>query len=271
MDAKLCNSNPRRIPQWRAERVNYLVDYPRLSLQSSDDRYIRSYRRLRLLWEAAGCDETKLFRASIKQPYAYVAHSIRFGPNREFRYALEAWLLTSESLAKIASRLNIEKEMVAFYAALFFDVRDRRRDAEWIHEIILGPWYPLAPYLNGAMSEEERGFLFRMFASLGGPDVLDAVIQSIGSSTMPDSRDDAERWLEKAVERIVHVWAATARKPARDQDAISRLLGLAVGPSPMGKISKAFQRPPRDLEKFAAKFMAQISLPIRNDVESVTL
>src|SRR4051812_24249649 len=120
MDANLIEYTPLRRPQWRSDRVIELVDDPRLKPRRSDDAYVRSCRRYRLLQKAA-CDEAQRFDAFLAHPHSGAADSIYFGPNAEFRQILEARLLSDETPATIASQLIIEEETVKHYEALFFD------------------------------------------------------------------------------------------------------------------------------------------------------
>jgi hypothetical protein len=258
--AKLCKSNPDRIPEWRAERVICLDSYPNLLLQPSDDRYVRSYLRLQQLQEAARLDEIKRYAATLKHPHAHFASQICYGWNREPRHVLEASILTGESSAAIAKRIHIEEKTVIYYEALFFDVRDRLHDVKWINTVISGLPGCLFPPLNGAMTEDQRGFLYRMFGYYAGPEVLLTVGKSIGRWTMPNCREDTTLWLDYAVERIVRAWTV-ARRADFEQDAVAHLLKQAAKRHPMPKMSKARRRPMSDLEQFARKFVRRLTSP----------
>ena len=203
MDADFSKSNLRRRPQWRADRVVELVSHPKLQLQQTDDKYVRSHRRFRIRQMAAGNDETKLFDAFLADPHSSIADTIYFAREQEFRHVLEARLMSAESLAQIASRVEMEEKSVAHYAAMFFDVRDRLQNTDWRHEVILGPSGNLLARLNGIMCDTQRAFLYRLFASYGGPAVLDSVIQSIGPRTLPERRESSNPWVDSAAEQIV--------------------------------------------------------------------
>ena len=260
MDADFFKNNSFRSLQWRSHRVIELVDNPRLKPRRSDDAYIRSYRRYRILRMAAGMDRTKRFSAFLAHPHSCVADAIYFAANTEFRHILEARLLSEESPAEIASRLKLDEETINHYEALFFDFRDRPHDTDWVQEVILGPIEYLFPKLNGVMSETQRGFLYRMFAYCGGSAVLDSVVHSIAPPTMPDSRESVGSWLDGAADQIVQSLSSAAKHARPIQDAVVRLLELALEPQRNARTSKsARKRPPCDFEAFAAAIIARLS------------
>lgn len=260
MDADFLKNHAFRWPQWRAERVIYLTDNPKVQPRRSDDHYVRAYRRYRILETAAGSDETKLFAAFLQQPHSYVAHAIYYGPDRELRHILEARLLTGESLAEIANRFKMEKETVAHYEALFFNVRNRLHNADWIHGVILGQHQFLVARMDGVLTQDQRGFLYRLFGYYGGPDVLDAVIHSIGSTTMPQGREDVAGWLDHAVDQIVQSWVAANRIRDLDTVTVVHLLDLVVGPQRKAKTSRAARKwPQTDFEVFVSRIAAKLT------------
>ena len=59
------------------------------------------------------------------------AHEI-FRKNESIRWKLEALVLARESDEAIAGRLNLDHQVVAFYVALFFDVRPRLQYWGWM-------------------------------------------------------------------------------------------------------------------------------------------
>src|SRR6476620_4480541 len=104
-----------------------------------DDRYIRSYRLMRLALEAAG-DDTSKRKAVIRQyPDVWRAHQLHHSPDLMCRQIMEARLLTSETIAEIASRFDMSPAAVDYYEKLFFHVRDRLQSKDWINKIIKGP------------------------------------------------------------------------------------------------------------------------------------
>jgi hypothetical protein len=259
MDATFSKTRVLRRPQWRADRVIELVDNPRLQLRRSDDAYIRSYRRYQILRSAAGIDKTKRFRAFLSQPHSCVADAIYFASNTERRHILEAWLLIEEAPAEIASRLKIEEETVNHYEALFFDIRHRLYDTNWVKELILSPPEYLISRRNGEMSDTQRGFLYRMFGYCGGPAALDSVVSSLARTAMSANRESVGSWLDNAAEQIVQSLSGGATHPRPIQDAVVQLLDLALEPQRTARTSKAARkRPPSDFEAFVAAIIAKL-------------
>lgn len=261
MDADLNKNNMVRRPQWRADRVMELVENPKLRLRRSDDIYVRSYRRLRSLQAAAGIDQTKRFFGFVAQPYSWVAEAIYYTTDGHFRHILEGHLLTQESIAEIAGRLKIEENTVAHYEAIFFSVIDLRQNTDAIDQVILGPPGCFFAGVKGVMTDNQRGFLYRLFAYYGGPDLLEAVIETIGPTTMHESREDVVGWLDTAVDQIVQVsTVAASRAPRLDKDPIVRLLEIALATLQTAKTSKlARRRPPCDFERLVAMVLAKLT------------
>ncbi len=211
MDPAFYHDNSFRPPQWRADRAMQMVAHrpSRLLPSRFDDSYVRLYRRFLLSLAAAGDDEAA--RAAIQEPsHVYQAQLLRFNPNRQLRQVLEARLLTHESLADIAHRLGTDALTVDFYEKLFFNIRDRMHNKDWIAKIIVGKRGSAAPDDLGTITEDQRGYLYKVFAYRGGPLVLEALITGIGSRPMPQRLEDVAAWFDEALSQHVQTRATSA-------------------------------------------------------------
>jgi hypothetical protein len=184
--------SPLRSPRWRCDRVVTALQIPnyRLPRFSGGDYPVRLFYRYLSVGAAARNDRQ---RDALNQDYpdAAQAHSMHYSPAIERRQILEASLLTDESFSQIATRMGMSEPAVKLYAALFFDVRDRLTATTWILKVIMGsPEMRTRFNQDGTLTEEQRGFIFRLFAYYGGPLALEAMVAGIAGVSMPMRPDD---------------------------------------------------------------------------------
>ncbi len=102
------------------------------------------------------------------------------------RWAVEARLLAGEPIEAIARKTALTPRAVATFEALFFNVADRLENRGYIIHIGVG--------LYTTPREPDPGLAWRLFGLLGGPVVLDALID--GDYGSPDRPED-ERALDE--------------------------------------------------------------------------
>jgi hypothetical protein len=102
------------------------------------------------------------------------------------RWAVEARLLAGEPIEAIARKTALTPRAVALYEALFFNVSDRLENRGYILHVVIG--------LYSMPREPDPGLVWRLFGLLGGPVVLDALID--GDYGSPDRPED-ERFLDE--------------------------------------------------------------------------
>lgn len=132
--------NPFRRPAWRSERVNaMLTHHPRpLRPRRSDDQYVRAYYWYMQNSLAGGDDAAERRRLSPSMLRVVQAHRLYYSADVERRQILEARLLTSEPFAEIAKQFDTDAGTIDYYEQLFFNVRDRLKNTDWIAKTILG-------------------------------------------------------------------------------------------------------------------------------------
>jgi hypothetical protein len=124
-------------------------------------------------------------RLERKMPDVAAAIAIFEGePSR--RWAVEARLLAAEPIEAIARKTALTPRAVATFEALFFNVSDRLENRGYLIHIAVG-LYPTP-------REPDPGLVWRLFGLLGGPVVLDALID--GDYGPPDRPED-ERALDE--------------------------------------------------------------------------
>ena len=178
-------------PQWRLERVVQLISHRPIPLQPGryDDHYVRAYYRIMLDLAAAGDDAEKLDQVFRQYPAVCHAHRLHYSADLERRQILEARLLTSETFAEIAVRLATEPSVIEYYERLFFNIRDRLQSSGWIILAGIGR--------RSGSPDDQRGYVYRLFAYFGGPLVLDAVISGMESTEIPRQAEDVPSWFTR--------------------------------------------------------------------------
>jgi hypothetical protein len=102
------------------------------------------------------------------------------------RWAVEARLLAGEPIEDIARKTALTPRAVATFEALFFNVSDKLENRGYLLHIAIG--------LYTTPREPDLGLVWRLFGLLGGPVVLDALID--GDYGSPDRPED-ERFLDE--------------------------------------------------------------------------
>jgi hypothetical protein len=203
MEAKFCKSDPSRPPRWRAYRAVQLTDrtpYPKPA--SSDDRYVRTYRRLLIAKRAAGGDRVEDFSVFCDMPHIYRAQQFCFCEDASLPRLLEAWLLTGEASADTAARFKTKEQVIDLYEKVFFDVRDRLDRKDWIALIIYNPDQGLCPARDGRMSDDQRAFTHRLFGYFGGPLALEGLIEGAAPDALPPNSAAIPNWFETVLAGI---------------------------------------------------------------------
>ena len=102
------------------------------------------------------------------------------------RWAVEARLLAGEPIEAIARKTALTPGSVATFEALFFNVSDKLENRGYLIHIAVG-LYPRP-------KEPDTGLVWRLFGLLGGPVVMDALIDGdYGSQDRPED----ERFLDE--------------------------------------------------------------------------
>jgi hypothetical protein len=165
----------------------------------------------------------------LRRPQVAQAHFLHYAEDIEQRQILEARLLTEETFAEIAARLGVDPMVVEYYEQIFFNIRDRLKNSDWIRKVILGPPAARVAGSDGVMTVEQRGYVYRLFAYCGGPLVLDTIIAGIGSNPPPQSREAVGDWMDESLKIIVRSKTTiAARLLAVDGQNCMQLLKLAL-------------------------------------------
>lgn len=190
--------NPFREPQWRGERALSLVEGaqgPRRASPKSDDQYVRQYRNF-LVKYLPQQDESLRLALFPRYPALYYAHQLQYHPDREWRTFCQARLLARQSDKEIGEAIGTLPEAVAWYEALFFNVRDRLDNHDWIVKTVLGTRDQRAANREGSITDHQRELLYKIYGYFGGPMILDVIISGFVSGNLPKNKAGIPGWFD---------------------------------------------------------------------------
>lgn len=228
MRIDLLQQSPTRRPSWRLARVIYLLSQ-RMRPTRADCHYVRAYRRLLLEWEKYRHHEMRRGEVFEEFPDVYQAHQLHYSSDVETRQILEACLLTPESFAAIGKRFGVTPKAIEYYEAIFFNVRDRLSNRNWIRMVIRGNCRRIGAGADDRLSLDQRGYVLRLLAYFGGPLALDAMINGMVPASMPQDDKDVGPWFQDVLSQLVQTTAFTAAStlPLNQRNSM-RMIKLAV-------------------------------------------
>jgi hypothetical protein len=127
--------NPTRSPWWRWGRALALVEGGRRSTRRDDTQVRRARRFLAALARRGGDPGDE--RLAAVDPPVVEAYRLLLGSGR-LRTEVEARILARQNDEELAARVGLDAEVVADYAALFYDVRHRLGAIDWLASSVFG-------------------------------------------------------------------------------------------------------------------------------------
>jgi hypothetical protein len=197
--------NPFRDPQWRYERCLKLVEHQPQPLPASprrDDEYVRRYRKFLLRFLRSDDEEARAALFPLDPPLFY-AHLIHHHPDREWRTIVQARLLTGDDDAEIANYGGTLPDTIHLYEQLFFNVRDRLDNKDWIVKTVLGTATQRASNRYDTMTDHQRDSLYKLFGYFGGPIILNTVISGFASRDLPTQSKHVPGWFDRTMKNLI--------------------------------------------------------------------
>jgi hypothetical protein len=131
-------------------------------------------------------EEVDHVRLVQQMPDLYSAFTLHTEEAAAARWELEARVLADESTGVIADTMAMTPEVVAWYEAIFFQVRDRLGARGYIaHQVI--KWH--------GDSEPDLGQIWKLFAYRGGPVVLESLIHGLPPANRPQDVREVLRFI----------------------------------------------------------------------------
>ncbi len=125
-------------------------------------------------------------------------------PNGQaLRSAIEARILARQTNDQIAQCLGCKPDVIAAYESLFFNVRDRLTNVDFITHCVIG-----APAARA--EDEPLCRVWKQFGYRAGPHVLEAVLGGLAAGQVVESADDVSEYLDVVTAETVKQKAAVA-------------------------------------------------------------
>ncbi len=134
--------------------------------------WIKKAQRFRYAIQQATTDHERM-EVMAAHPTIYWAawiHEQAATSNRAIPWAIEARILARQSDAEIGQTNGCWPQYIEAYEALFFNVRDRMDNRDFVLQSVLTPAF------SRGFEAAEAGSLWKLFGYLGGPHVLDAMM-----------------------------------------------------------------------------------------------
>jgi hypothetical protein len=131
------------------------------------------------------------------------------------RWTIEARILARQSDAEIARLNGCSAEVIEAYEALFFNVRERLDDRDFILTSVIGP-------IEAGSKFYDEGQLWKLCGYLGGPQMLDAMIVGFPTATWPERPEDVVGFLQKLAVGSLQQKAAIAALLPSEKDRTPR-------------------------------------------------
>jgi hypothetical protein len=155
-------------PDWRYLRARYLFEEGKRPSRRDDQATLEAWRFFRRLGRCD--DQRQRERVRRRWPHLAAAVALREDGPELIRWELEARLLAREPVDVVAGRLGLAPETVEWYIAIFYDVLHLLNGKDYIMLQVIG----LTPARD--LTEKDVEVWTKLFAFLGGPIVLDSVL-----------------------------------------------------------------------------------------------
>jgi hypothetical protein len=180
-------NNPRRAPHWRWLRAVQIDSGGPTAKKSLDGpegyRWIRRALRVKRRVDRANQRPDALYAAMLRDEDIFWAHAIWTEEKMPTRWAIEARVLAEETDEEIAEKLGARPEVVTAYVNVFFDVREKLCNKDYVLNVIM------ADAVSRGLQERHYDLLWKMLGYNGGPHVLDAAMSRCVAINKPNSPD----------------------------------------------------------------------------------
>ena len=181
--------NPTRPPDWRWLRAVGIADEQaqRPTSRRDGEENILWIRKAALFKQEYDAAREPLQQMTIIEKYPEIlwAYNYYANPaNLTSRYIVEARILAQQTNREIAYAEGATEGTIAAYEQLFFSVRDRLFNADYIYHKVMGG------SLQTSLSSADYGILWKLYGYVGGPFVLDAISRRIANPSWVSRPDE---------------------------------------------------------------------------------
>src|SRR5690606_34674736 len=168
-------------PKWRFERAVLLYEARKRPIPGVDDKLVCQCRSFLVKWYAihATDDDDSLYERKLKlyMKYPSLLHAYEiFERNDRIRLTIESRILARQSDEEIAEKVGTTPDVIKIYELLFFNVRDRLSNRDYIVQQII------KPLVQQGLAGVAEGLSAKFFGYFGGPIVLDQILDGYDHS-----------------------------------------------------------------------------------------
>jgi hypothetical protein len=188
--------NPFREPSWRHQRILELIERdPPGRVSSRDDEWVREYRRFMGKIRRAEDAESQMALFP-KYPGQFLAYLFHHQPDKEWRWLLQARILTGTDFESVARRMMTIPSAVFWYEKMFFNVEDRLEADDYIVKMVIGkPEDRILSSRDGVISDMQEQINYKLFGYFGGTLLLDVMFSGfLKRRPKPERVDQVDDW-----------------------------------------------------------------------------
>lgn len=134
------------------------------------------------------------------------AHNLHHHPNKHAAQTLRARVVAGQEPESIAARMCARPEVVGWYERLFWDVRGRLGQHDYVLNVVLGEKH------HTTMTERDTDVLWNFIAFVGGPVALDAVLRKSYNVIRPHRVEDINQFVKDSTKAMINLRALVATR-----------------------------------------------------------
>lgn len=188
--------SPLRPPDWRWKKVVVYRDARRNVPRSHSDSVLARVFKFQI--DLEGCASNEFAHLDLLEEYPDLveAHGIYSDDgSSSSKWELEARLLAREPYEEINKKMCISAKSIDAYEKVFFNISDRIFNKSWVINCVIGR------SIHVGLTERDYDLLWKMYALLGGPYMLDLAINRLGLKDQhAENEDQAASMINDALE-----------------------------------------------------------------------
>lgn len=177
--------DPFKPPDWRWQRARWLREKGRYIRKTVDDGQTVLAKRFQTELDRVR-DDLDESRLAEKYPGLYNAMRIFRREDMDTRWSLEARVLGRQDVEGIAHRCRTTPEVVRWYEALFFDVRNELEHSDYIVNVVM------SRSVHMGVAERNYDLIWKLYAYAHGHIILNSQVTKFTNPTLITSEDQVD-------------------------------------------------------------------------------